>query len=58
MRQCTSLTIPASLTTIENLAFAGSPDLKSITVASGNPAFKIVDDALVSMDGKRILLFP
>lgn len=57
-RQFQTLTIPASVTEIGNLAFAGNPVLESITVAKGNANFKVIDGALATIDGKRILLYP
>jgi hypothetical protein len=62
-RECTALTtvsLPASLTTMGWGLFSGCTSLSSITVASGNPAYKHSDDRkmLLSKDGKTLIAFP
>lgn len=53
-----SLVLPASLTTLENLAFDGNQDLESVTVAPGNQEFCAVDDVLFTKDKSALILYP
>ena len=52
------LSIPASVTEIEDAAFFSTFNLNEITVAEDNPAYKIIDGALCTIDGKEYLAFP
>ena len=55
----TSITIPATTSTIGNQPFLGQSDvLESITVAASNPNFKSVDGVLYSKDGTRLIQYP
>ncbi len=58
---CTSLealAIPASVTSIDSNAFEDCFALSTITVASGNPSFKAIENVLFSADGETLILFP
>ncbi len=50
-----SIEIPASVKYIGEWAFCGCSALESITVASGNPAFKAVNNCLIDMTTKTLL---
>ena len=50
-----SVTIPASVTTIDGWALSG---VKGIAVASGSASFKVVNGLLLSKDGTRIVQCP
>lgn len=52
------LTIPASVTEIEDAAIFSTFNLNEFIVAEDNPAYKIIDDALCTIDGKEYLAFP
>ncbi len=52
------LRIPASVAQIEDASIFSTFNLNEITVAADNPAFKIIDGALCSIDGKTYLAFP
>ncbi len=52
----TSITIPATVTKLEE-GFAGTYYMKEIIIEDGNTAYKVVDGALLSMDGKNLLAF-
>ena len=50
-----SVTIPASVTTIDDAALLG---VKEIAVASGSASFKVVNGLLLSKDGTRLIQCP
>ncbi|NLX83705.1 MAG: leucine-rich repeat protein [Clostridiales bacterium] len=50
--------LPASLTQIEDNVFSFMAELKSIHLTDGNPAFMLKDNALLSADGKRLMVLP
>ncbi len=52
-----SLVIPASVTSIGEYTFFHCRSLESVTVADGNPAFKMVGDALYSIDGTKLISY-
>lgn len=52
----TGVSIPAGVTSIGSAAFAPITTLAGITVDAANTAFKVVDGALVSADGTRLLV--
>ena len=52
------LSIPASVTEIEDAAIFSTFNLNEIIVAEDNPAYKIMDGALCTIDGKEYLAFP
>ncbi len=53
------LTIPAAVESIGDGAFAAMKDLKEVTVATGNTAFKVTDGLLIGLsDSKLIQCFP
>lgn len=57
----TSLHIPASLTNVQmgyKNPFSDYPQLESITVEAGNPAYKTVDGALLTADGTELIAYP
>lgn len=54
----TTITIGAGVTSIGAFAFAGCTSLTAINVAEGNTAFKSIDGALYSADGKTLLWVP
>jgi uncharacterized protein YjdB len=55
----TSVSLSASLTSVEGNPFRGCTSLNSITVASGNPAYKHSADGkmLLSKDGKTLIAY-
>lgn len=53
---CNKITIPASVTNIEE-NFMGLTYVNEIVVANGNLAYKIVGGALLTIDGKQLMLF-
>ena len=53
-----SITIPETVTNIHTWAFRGLGALTSISVSPFNPAFKVVDGCLYSMDMKSLVLTP
>ncbi len=53
----TSITIPSTVSTITICALANCKNLSTITV-NNNSHFKVVDGALLSMDGTRFLQYP
>lgn len=54
----TSISIPASVTYISNVAFAGLKKLSNLSVASGNPVYKSIDGIIYTKDGKAIYTVP
>ena len=54
----TEIEIPASVRHIAAGAFRGCRNLKSISVASGNTAYKVVNGLLMTADGKRVVAAP
>ena len=52
-----SISIPASVATITNRAFAGCKELASITVLEGNTAYQSIDGNLYSADGRTLLRY-
>lgn len=52
------LLIPASLKETDQGAFSEMRELKNIGLDEGNTAFNIKDNALLSADGKRLLVLP
>ncbi|MCD8023056.1 MAG: leucine-rich repeat protein [Lachnospiraceae bacterium] len=54
----TSITIPASVTSITDAAFSDCPALASITVASDNPKYCSVDGVLFNKDKSELILYP
>ncbi len=58
---CSSLTrfdIPANLTNLTPYAFWNASSMKTITVDAGNTTFKVVDRALCTFDGTKLIYFP
>ena len=53
-----TLHIPSSVKHLGYNPILGSSKLKTITVAAANPSFKLVDGAVCTMDGKRLLFVP
>ncbi|MBR5987386.1 MAG: leucine-rich repeat protein, partial [Clostridia bacterium] len=51
-----SLSIPATIVDIETAAFYGCTGLKVVKVSADNPAYKYLDGALLSMDGKKMYI--
>lgn len=54
----TGLELPASLKSIGVRAVGGNPQLKSVSVAAGNAAYKSVDGVVFRKDGTALTLFP
>jgi hypothetical protein len=54
----TSVTIPKSITTIGNGAFASCTSLKKFTVEKGNASFVVKDGVLFSKDLKTLVQYP
>ena len=54
--QLTGVTIPASVTSIGQAAFAPIPTLANITLAEGNPNFKLDNGVLLNAAGTRLLV--
>ncbi len=54
----TSVTIPKSVTSIGDSAFADCANLTSIEVEAGNPSYRSVDGVLFSQDGTTLVCFP
>lgn len=52
------LYIPATVTEIEDGAFAGNGTLKALHVAEGNPVYRSIDGVIYSKDGSRLLISP
>ena len=52
------LSIPASVTQIEDAAIFSTFNLGEIAVAADNPAYKVVDGALCTLDGRTCIAFP
>ncbi|MCI5783912.1 MAG: leucine-rich repeat domain-containing protein [Bacteroidales bacterium] len=52
------LQLPASLATIGDAAFMLCSNVEKITVAEGNEAYKVENEALVTKDGETIVFFP
>ncbi|MCR5781174.1 MAG: leucine-rich repeat protein [Clostridia bacterium] len=50
--------ISATVTKIDNGALAYAADLKTLTVHSGNPAYKAVGNVLYSKDGTKLVCYP
>ena len=55
--ELTSITIPKTITTIENGAFEDCYDLTSITVDENNTKYKSVDGNLYTKDGKVLIQY-
>lgn len=54
----TSVSLPASVTSIDENCFTLCPKLTTITVADGNANYKTVDGVLFSKDGKNLVKYP
>ncbi len=54
----TSISIPVNVTVLGGGVFSDCQSLKTISVASGNAEFKILDEALVDVDETTIFAFP
>ena len=54
--QLTSISIPASVTTIGNAAFAPIPTLANLALDEGNTAFSLIHGILTATGGKRLLV--
>ena len=54
----TSLNIPASVETISGNPFKYCPMLKNLTVDEGSSTYRMVDDLLISYDGKILVAAP
>ena len=54
----TEITIPASVTAIGENAFSGCTGLKALQVAEGSDSFTTANGAVVSKDGKRLVVVP
>ena len=54
----TTITIPASVTSVADDAFGGLPNLCSIEVDPANPYFTSLDGVLFSKDGKTLIRYP
>ncbi len=52
------LNIPASVTQIEDAAIFTTFNLSEISVAADNPAYKTINGALCTKDGKELIAFP
>lgn len=53
-----SISLPASLVTLEGNPFSNCNSLSEITVDEENKSFKIVDGALLSIDGSLLIAYP
>lgn len=53
-----SVSLPASLTRIPGNAFGASQSLKEFSLASGNTSYKVVEGALYTIDGKKMIAVP
>lgn len=53
-----SLNLPAAAASIDGTAMYGCVSLRTVTVAAGNASFKVGNSALMSADGKRLVLYP
>ncbi len=53
-----SVTIPATITLIEEGAFYENDNLTDFVVATGNTAYKVVNGALLTADGKNFIAYP
>ena len=61
LRYCsrlTSVTIPASVKTIETTSFCSCPRLTSIKVATNNPQFKSINGVLFNKAGTQLISYP
>lgn len=58
LNSCTTISLPASLTSLDDMAFGGIYGLESITVNAGNMSFKVEDGILFSYDGKTLVKYP
>jgi len=54
----TTVTIPASVTTIELWAFGGCPNISSFVVEEGNKHFSSLDGVLFNKDRSAVLKYP
>lgn len=54
----TSISIPKTVTSISNVAFAGLEKLTSLKVDSGNAVFKSIDGCIYSKDGTKLYTVP
>ena len=52
------LTIPSSVTEIENAAIFSTFNLQEISVVADNPAYKTIDGGLYTIDGKTLVAYP
>ncbi|GMO39747.1 MAG: hypothetical protein Pg6C_00380 [Treponemataceae bacterium] len=53
-----SVTIPASVISIDKYAFGHTPQLKEILCDTGNPAYTSIDGVLFSKNGKTLVAYP
>lgn len=53
-----SVTLPATLETVQDSCFFGCTALKTVSVEEGNEAFAVKDGVLFSADGTDLILYP
>lgn len=54
----TSITIPATVDTINSSCFYGCTVLKQVSLAEGNTAFTVTDGVLFSANGEDLIVYP
>ena len=57
-KKLTSITLPDTLETIWSDAFAGCERLRDIFVAEGSRNYRVVDELVLTADGKKVVLCP
>jgi len=54
----TSITIPATVDTINSSCFYGCTVLEQVSLAEGNTAFTVTDGVLFSANGEDLIVYP
>ncbi len=58
MSGITSVNLPVNLTDLASNAFYASTNLKTVSVASGNKTFRVINNALYNASGDTLLYYP